>query len=129
MQIGGKYSFVSQENFDEYLKAADIGMLKRKLIAASKPDMIVEVDGNRYTVTTILKLKTLKIAFTLGQVYEADPGTDRITKYITVKDGNALVTREVEDPESVVIMNITDDGFIMTMATRGVIAVRVFGRA
>jgi len=50
------------------------------VIAATKPDVVVEVDGDNYTFTTITTLKTIKISFTLGQEYEADPGTDRTAK-------------------------------------------------
>ena len=52
------------------------------MIAATKPDITVEADGDNYTFTTHTTLKTIKIAFTLGQEYEADPGTDRTAKVI-----------------------------------------------
>ena len=52
-------------------------MIKRNVIASTKPDMIIEIDGDNYTVTTVTSLKTIKISFTLGKEYEADPGTDK----------------------------------------------------
>ena len=55
-------------------------MIKRNVVAATKPDITIEVDGDHYTVTTHTTLKNIKIAFTLGQEYEADPGTDRVAK-------------------------------------------------
>jgi hypothetical protein len=55
-------------------------MIKRNVIGATKPDITIEADGDHYTVTTHTTLKTIKIAFTLGQEYEADPGTDRVAK-------------------------------------------------
>ena len=58
----------------------DVGMIKRNVIAATKPDITVEADGDSYTFTTHTALKTVKISFTLGQEYEADPGTDRVAK-------------------------------------------------
>ena len=61
---------------------AGVGLIKRNVIAHTKPDITVEVDGDSYTVTTHTTLKTIKIAFTLGQEYEADPGTDRVAKVI-----------------------------------------------
>ncbi len=63
VQIAGKYTFASQENFEEYLKAEDIGMLKRNVLASTKPDIVVEVDGDQFTITTITKLKTIKMSF------------------------------------------------------------------
>ena len=55
-------------------------MMKRSIIAATKPDIIIENDGDNYTVTTVTSIKTIKISFTLGQQYEADPGTDKKSK-------------------------------------------------
>ena len=57
-------------------------MIKRNVIACTKPDITVEISGDSYTVTTHTTLKTITISFTLGQEYEADPGTDRLTKVI-----------------------------------------------
>ena len=57
-------------------------MIKRKAINATTPDIIVEVDGDNYTISTVTSLKTVKISFTLGKEYEADPGTDRKAKVI-----------------------------------------------
>jgi hypothetical protein len=58
-------------------------LLKRNIIAATKPDITIEVSGDHYTVTTHTTIKDVKIAFTLGQEYEADPGTDKKAKVIT----------------------------------------------
>ena len=60
----------------------DIGVLKRNIIAATKPDITIEVAGDHYTVTTHTTIKNVTIAFTLGQQYEADPGTDKKAKVI-----------------------------------------------
>ena len=63
-------------------------MIKRNVIAATKPDITVEVAGDTYTFTTHTTLKTVKVTFTLGQEYEADPGTDRIAKVLNL--GNII---------------------------------------
>ena len=57
-------------------------MIKRNLITSTKPDIVIEADGDNYTVTTITSLKTIKISFTLGKEYEADPGTDKTSTVI-----------------------------------------------
>ena len=49
-------------------------------MAATKPDIIVEVNGDNYTITTVATLKTLKVNFDLGKQFETDPGTDKIVK-------------------------------------------------
>ena len=64
---------------------ADVGMIKRNVIASTKPDIVIEATGDNYTVTTITSLKTIKISFTLGQEYEADPGTDKTSTVSIVR--------------------------------------------
>jgi hypothetical protein len=59
---------------------SDVGFIKRTALAATKPDIIVDVNGENYTITTIATLKTLKVNFDLGKQFETDPGTDRICK-------------------------------------------------
>ncbi|HAN74038.1 MAG TPA: hypothetical protein DCQ63_06915 [Planktothrix sp. UBA8402] len=130
VQIAGKYTFASQENFEEYLKAEDIGMLKRNVLASTKPDIVVEVDGDQFTITTITKLKTIKMSFTLGKEYEHDPGTDKVGKYITTFEGSdTLLTQNVENPSTTSSIKFTDDQMIMTMTTNETTATRTFKRA
>ncbi len=104
-------------------------MVKRKLIAATKPDIIVEVNGDNYHIKTVTAVKTVEISFTLGQEYEADPGTDRKAKYVTTLEGDTLVTKEIGEPDNIATRKFTDDGLIMTVKTKGVEATRTFKRA
>ncbi|MTJ09984.1 lipocalin/fatty-acid binding family protein [Anabaena sp. UHCC 0204] len=130
VQIAGKYSFVSQENFEDYLKAENVGMITRTVLAKTTPDMIVEIDGDNFTITTVTNLKTIKISFTLGKEYDCDPGTNKVDKYITtLEGGDTLVTKKVEDTSSTSSTKFTSDQMIMTMTTNEVTATRTFKRA
>jgi hypothetical protein len=57
--------------------------MRRTIVAATKPDITVEVEGDKYTVSTITTLKTIDVSFTLNQEYEVDPGTEKLTKVMT----------------------------------------------
>ncbi|CAB4057761.1 unnamed protein product [Lepeophtheirus salmonis] len=127
--MAGTYNFVSQDNFDKYLSASGVGTIHRMAITKSKPDIVVECSGDNYTFTTKTALKDIKISFTLGQEYECDPGTGRVAKYVTTKDGDTLITKEVSDPDSVATRKFTDDELIMTMTAKGVTGTRTFKRA
>merc|ERR1711997_518647 len=81
--IAGKYSFVSQDKFDDYLKAIGIGMIKRKVLTNTTPEVVIEIDGNIYKVDTITSVKTIKLEFILDTPYEHDPGTGETVKYVT----------------------------------------------
>nr|ACO14989.1 Fatty acid-binding protein, adipocyte [Caligus clemensi] len=127
--MAGTYNFVSQNNTSEYLAAAGVGTIHRMAVSKTKPDIVVEVSGDNYTFTTKTSIKDVKISFTLGQEYECDPGTGRTAKYITTKEGDSLITKEVADPSSVATRKFTDTELVMTMTTKGITATRTFKRA
>ena len=63
------------------------GMIKRKLISGTKPEVEISIDGNKYTIISKTNLKSITVSFTLGEKYEADSGTGEtktVTKNITV---------------------------------------------
>jgi len=102
VNIAGTYSFVSQNNFDAYLKAigktkvgkicrerfqfclnnVGIGTIKSALITKTSPDVTIEVTGYHFKIVTHTTMKTITVEFNLGQEYEADPGTDKLKKVI-----------------------------------------------
>lgn len=130
VQIAGRYSFVSQENFEDYLKAEDLGMIKRSVMKKERPDISVGIDGDNFTVTIHEKLKTIKISFTLGKEYQCDPGTGKVNQYITTLEGGAtLMTKKLDDNFSTSSMKFTSDGLSITMQARGVTAIRSFKRS
>ena len=58
------------------------GMIKRKLISGTKPEVEISIDGNKYTIISKTNLKSITVSFTLGEKYEADSGTGE-TKTVT----------------------------------------------
>jgi hypothetical protein len=78
VSLDGKYTFVSQEDFLDYLKAADVGLIYRNVLNDQKPDFIVESDGaTKFTLTNIAPTKIYKFSFTLGEPTTTDILTDR----------------------------------------------------
>ena len=59
----------------------------RSLILGSNPEVTVAVDGDNYTITTHTEIKDVTVSFTLGQEYEADPGTGNVGKVTNVITG------------------------------------------
>merc|ERR1712002_101094 len=94
--IAGKYSFVSQDKFDDYLKSVGIGMIKRKMLNSTAPDIVIVVDGSNVKIDTITSVKTLKLEFVLDTPYDYDPGTGEVGKYVTSIDGNVMVTKKAD---------------------------------
>ena len=114
-----------------------MGIIKRKTISSTKPDILVEVDGDNFIVTTIT-IKTIVEKFRLGEVYESDPGTGRylvatlaevrtdlainilyrICKYVTVREEDKLIHTEMDDPTAITARKFTDTHLEMTMTTK-----------
>jgi hypothetical protein len=68
-------------------------MLQRNVLATTKPDIIIENAGNVYSVTSITSLKAIKITFTLGTQYEADPGYGWKSNVNIVKLFNGIASK------------------------------------
>ncbi len=126
----GQYSFVSGDNFINYMKAWDVGAIQRNLIWSIMPNMIVDVNGDNFVLTTFSRVKTINTIFTLNQKCEVDLfGVGKAASYIvTQEDNNILVFRGINDPSSTIIMTSTEDGVVMKMTTKGVTATVTFKR-
>merc|ERR1712223_1280530 len=132
-KFAGKYTFVSQENFDEYLKDTDFNVVKRTMFAKTKPDVVMEVNGKTFAVQTITSLKTINAEFTLDEPYENDMTGEKET-YITTIEGNKLVTKLVINGKVTDIVmttrEFTDSGFVQTYYGKtGVTGTRTFEKA
>ena len=57
-----------------------LGMIKRKMLAGTQPNITITIDGNKCTIVTKITVKTITLSFTLGEEYEADPGTGETKK-------------------------------------------------
>ena len=150
VQVAGKYNFVSQEKFDEYLKDVGksfvfcieytrkpepflhknkgMGMITRKAAAATKPDVHITITGNQYKVEQMSSFKNITAEFTLGEKYEADPGTGKNT-WITTVEGAKMITKVASTGKVAAVREFNDDGFVMTIYSDNVTATRTFKRA
>merc|ERR1711936_1450914 len=128
-KFAGKYTFVSQENFDEYLKDTDFNVVKRTMFAKTKPDVVMEVNGKAFMVQTITSLKTINAEFTLDEPYENDMTGEKQT-YITSMEGNKLVTKLFSSGNVMTTREFTDSGFVQTyFGKTGVTGTRTFKKA
>merc|ERR1712150_298032 len=134
-EFAGKYTFVSQNNFEEYLKAADINIVKRKLFASTKPDIVIEVDGKKFKVQTVMPKRTINAEFTLDE-----PGPELLSAqndmkgeketYLTTLDGNKLVTKVVSSGNVITTREFNGSDMIQTYyAKNGVSGTRTFSKA
>ena len=54
---------VASENYEEFLKALNVGFMLRKAAVASTPVMTITEEGGKYTMVTKTKLKSIELTF------------------------------------------------------------------
>jgi Lipocalin / cytosolic fatty-acid binding protein family. len=129
-KLKGKFTFSHDDNYEAYLTAANFGMIQRKAMASTKPEIIIDVmeDGS-ITIEEVTTLKTAKMSFRLGEEYQHDPGNGKNVTYLAVMEGDdTLVTKEVWDASSSTTYKVTGDGLVITMTKQGVTGTRTFSK-
>lgn len=126
----GKYTFSSQSNWAEYLKAKDIGMLKRSILNKEKPDITIEIEGLSYIITFHNPLKTIQMHFILNQEFNTDIGFDFKTTYLpTSNDPNSVLLQNVNDESDSIKFSIVNEKLEIDYSKDEVQAKRIFERA
>ena len=129
-QSSRKYTFSSQTNFEEYLKAANVGMIKRSIVANQKPDIVVETNGiGDYTISFITSLKVIKISFSLGKQFEADVGFDTTNYYLaSLTNDNLIVWQNLNNQSASISFKFTENQLEIVYKANGVTGQRLFSR-
>merc|ERR1711892_1307463 len=72
VQMTGNYTQVSKENYEEFLKALNVGFILRKAALASTPVMTITEAGGKWTMITKTTMKSIELNFRLGEEFEKD---------------------------------------------------------
>merc|ERR1712215_440861 len=123
VQFTGKFTRVSSENYDEFLKALTVGSLLRKAATASTPVMeITESDGN-WTMKTSTSLKAIELKFKLGVPFEEETTDGRKCETTVTMEGNKLITMQKAlkngQKDVKAVREFFDDKLVMTMTCEG----------
>merc|ERR1712198_592882 len=132
VQFTGKYTRVSAENYDEFLKVLNVGFLLRKAATASTPVMeISETDGN-WIMKTSTTMKAMELKFKLGVPFEEETTDGRKCETTVTMEGNKLITMQKAikkgDKDVTAVREFADDKVTMSTTVDGVTAVQVFKR-
>jgi len=131
-QFTGKFTRISAEGYDEFLKALNVGFLLRKAATASTPVMeITEVDGT-WSMKTSTTLKAMELKFKLGVPFDEETTDGRkCTTTVTMK-GNQLITEQKAKEKGVqdvtAVRTFEDDKLTITMTMGGVSSTHVYKR-
>jgi len=132
VQFTGNYTQTSKENYEDFLKALNIGFILRKAAMASTPVMSITEEGGHWTMTTRTSLKAIELKFKLGEEFEEDTTDGRKCKTTVTMDDNKLITSQKAvksgEKDVRVVREFNADGLTMKMTTEGVTCTQVYKR-
>ena len=65
----GSYQFEKNENFEEFLTANGVSIVQRKLMVSTSPNLAITREGNFWTISFKVLLKTNTLRFEIGKEF------------------------------------------------------------
>jgi hypothetical protein len=129
----GKWDFESSDNFDEYMKAAGVGLITRKVANNLKPQIVIKVDGDHWRMESNSTFKNLAVEFDLGKEFEETTGDGRkVMSTFTLQGGKLHQVQKATksgENDSTFDRYIEDGKLIIDMECNGVKAKRVYTKS
>nr|XP_019957243.1 PREDICTED: uncharacterized protein LOC109638618 [Paralichthys olivaceus] len=72
VDLNGYWKMISNDNFEEYLKALDVNVAIRKIATLLKPDKDIVHDGDHIVIKTLSTFKNYNMDFHIGKEFEED---------------------------------------------------------
>jgi len=131
--LNGKWKLDRSENFDEYLKALGVGMVKRKVVSGMTPTVEIQQSGTHYVIINTTSFSTDKSEFDIGTEFEAEIKgvTDGTMKNVpSIKDGKLVIsstpgTAKSTNPTTTE-REIINGELVQTLTCGGAVAKRIF---
>ncbi|NXT54360.1 FABPI protein, partial [Pluvianellus socialis] len=131
MALNGTWKIDRNENYEKFMEAMGVNIMKRKLGAHDNLKITLQQDGNKFIVKESSNFRTIEIEFTLGVNFEyslAD-GTELTGSWNM--EGDKLVgsfTRKDNGKVLTACREIVGDELVQTYVYEGVEAKRIFKR-
>ena len=132
--LPGRYLMESSENFDDFMKALGVGMIKRKLANSVIPINEIEVaDSGEYTIRTVTTVRTSEITFKLNEPFTEDTIDGRKTQTMPTRIGNLLKLDQKGDKskgekDSLMTRDLVGDIITMKLIVDNVVCTRIYKR-
>ncbi|XP_019744446.1 retinol-binding protein 1 [Hippocampus comes] len=72
VDLNGYWKMISNDNFEEYLKALDVNVAIRKIATLLKPDKDIVHEGDHIIIKTLSTFKNYNMDFYVGKEFEED---------------------------------------------------------
>ncbi|TFK10931.1 cytoplasmic aconitate hydratase [Platysternon megacephalum] len=126
----GKWSLVSSECFEEYMKELGVGVALRKMGSMAKPDVYITKDGDTITIKTESTFKSSQLSFKLDEKCEENTLDGRKVQTLVTLDGNTLTQLQQWDgKESTITRKIEDGKLVVECDMNGCKCTRVYQKA
>ncbi|CAI5784446.1 fatty acid-binding protein, intestinal [Podarcis muralis] len=131
MAFDGTWKVEKSENYEKFMEAMGINLVKRKLGAHDNLKIIIQQDGNKFTIKESSNFRTIEIVFNLKENfdYSLADGTELHGNWDL--KGSQLVgtfNRKDNGKELKALREIEGDEMIQTYVYEGVTAKRIFKR-
>ncbi|KAG9480269.1 fatty acid-binding protein, intestinal [Eleutherodactylus coqui] len=131
MAFDGTWKVDRSENYEKFMEVMGVNLMKRKLAAHDNLKIIIQQDGDKFTVKESSTFRSIEINFTLGVTfdYSLADGTELTGSWII--DGDKLVGtfhRKDNGNELKTHRVIVGGELVQTYLYEGVEAKRIFKR-
>ncbi|XP_022165561.1 fatty acid-binding protein, muscle-like [Myzus persicae] len=124
-----KYKLDTSENFDEYMKALGVGLVKRTLGNTATPVVeLIKKENGKLVLTSISTMKNSFIEFNLDEEFIEETIDNRKVNSIIRQDGNKLVHIQKSDKHSdtTIVREFNPDELKMTLTIDGITCTRIY---
>uniref|UniRef100_A0A8C5TSH7 Fatty acid-binding protein, intestinal n=1 Tax=Malurus cyaneus samueli TaxID=2593467 RepID=A0A8C5TSH7_9PASS len=131
MAFDGSWKIDRNENYEKFMEAMGVGMMKRKLGAHDNLKLTFQQDGNKFLVKEASNFRNIEIEFTLGVNFEYSLADGTELSGAWTMEGNKLVgtfTRKDNGKVLKAYREIVGDELVQTYIYEGVESKRFFKR-
>ncbi|XP_015225402.1 fatty acid binding protein 4b [Cyprinodon tularosa] len=130
-QFVGKWTLVSSDNFDEYMKAVGMSFATRQMGNLAKPNLVISVgDDGLISMKAESTLKTAAIKFKLNEEFDETTADGRNAKSIFTIENGKLVQKQSWDGKTTTLEREVNDGKLTAKCIMDdVVAVRTYEKA
>ncbi|XP_062349994.1 fatty acid-binding protein, intestinal [Cinclus cinclus] len=131
MAFDGTWKVDRSENYEKFMEALGVGMMKRKLGAHDNLKITIQQNGDKFSVKESSNFRSIEIEFTLGVSFDYSLADGTETTGVWNLEGNKLVgtfTRKDNGKVLQATREIMGDELVQTYVYEGVESKRFFKR-
>ncbi|NXD42818.1 FABPI protein, partial [Copsychus sechellarum] len=132
MAFDGTWKVERSENYEKFMEALGVGMMKRKLGAHDNLKITIQQNGDKFSIKEASNFRNIDIEFTLGVSFDYSLADGTETSGVWTLEGNKLVgafTRKDNGKVLKATREIVGDELVQTYVYEGVETKRFFKRA